>query len=52
VDVIVQPQFSAEPATLVADELGGKTVMLDPLARDWATTVRETIRVLSEQVKP
>ena len=52
VDVIVQPQFSAQPARLVADELGGETVMLDPLARDWATTVRETIRVLSLQVRP
>jgi zinc transport system substrate-binding protein len=52
VDVIVQPQFSAQPARLVADELGGNTVMLDPLARDWATTFRETIHVLSVQVRP
>jgi len=52
VDVMVQPQFSAQPARLVADELGGNTVVLDPLARDWATTFRETVRVLSVQVRP
>jgi len=52
VDVIVQPQFSALPARLVADELGGETVMLDPLARDWTATFSEAIRVLSVQVRP
>ena len=51
-DVVVQPQFSAEPALLVAGELGGKTVTLDPLARDWAASFRQAISVLAEQVRP
>lgn len=51
-DVIVQPQFSLEPALLVATELGGTTVMLDPLDRDWGASYQRTIEVLAEQVKP
>ncbi len=52
VDVIVQPQFSVEPARLVANELGGETVMLDPLARNWAASFGDAVRVLAEQVGP
>ena len=52
VDVIVQPQFSVEPARLVASELGGETVMLDPLARNWAASFGNAIRVLANQVRP
>lgn len=51
-NVVVQPQFSAEPAQLVAGELGGETVMLDPLARDWAASFRGAVSVLAEQVRP
>ena len=51
-DVIVQPQFSAGPALLVAGELGGETVTLDPLARDWAPSWRRAVSVLAEQVRP
>lgn len=51
-DVVVQPQFSAEPALLVARELGGDTVILDPLARDWAASFRAAVAVLAGQVRP
>ena len=51
-DVVVQPQFSMEPARLVANELGGETVMLDPLARDWAASFGDAVRVLAEQARP
>jgi zinc transport system substrate-binding protein len=51
-NVVVQPQFSAEPALLVAGELGGATVTLDPLTRDWAASFRRAVSVLSEQVRP
>jgi zinc transport system substrate-binding protein len=51
-NVIVQPQFATEPAVLVAAELGGTTVLLDPLARDWATSYRRTVQVLSQEVRP
>ncbi len=52
VDVVVQPQFSREAALLVAHELGGEPVMLDPLARDWSASFRRTVHVLATQVKP
>lgn len=51
-NVVVQPQFSAEPAALVARELAGDTVMLDPLGRDWASSLREAVHVLSREVRP
>jgi zinc transport system substrate-binding protein len=51
-DVLVQPEFSAEPAMLVAAELGGSTVELDPLARDWASAYGRAIEVLAEHARP
>jgi zinc transport system substrate-binding protein len=51
-DVVVQPEFSAEPGLLVAGELGGHTVTVDPLARDWAASFRGAVSVLAEQVVP
>lgn len=50
-DVIVQPQFAANPAVLIASELGGRTITLDPLRRDWASGFREAIVVLEGQVE-
>jgi zinc transport system substrate-binding protein len=52
VNVIVQPQFSVEAARLVANELGGETVTLDPLARDWPASFGDAVAVLVEQVRP
>ena len=49
-DVIVQPQFAVDPAVLVASELGGQTITLDPLRRDWASGFRDAIDVLAGQV--
>jgi zinc transport system substrate-binding protein len=46
-NVFVQPQFSNDPARLVARELGGRTVTLDPLARDWEQSMRRTIDALA-----
>jgi zinc transport system substrate-binding protein len=51
-DVLVQPEFSAEPAMMVASELGGSTVILDPLARDWVASYGRAIAVLAEHVRP
>lgn len=51
-DVLVQPEFSTGPATLVSSELGGTTVRLDPLGRDWPAMYRRAISVLADQVRP
>lgn len=51
-NVLVQPEFSGESAALVATELGGTTVTLDPLARDWVEAYGRATRVLAEEVRP
>lgn len=38
--IIVQPQFSADTAGRVADEIGGTVIALDPLAYDYETNLR------------
>jgi zinc transport system substrate-binding protein len=41
IDVIfVQPQFSAKSAELLAREIGGRIVVADPMAEDWANNLR------------
>ncbi len=51
-DVLVQPQFSHEAAALVAGELGGRIIPLDPLARDWSAAYRHALEALGEAVRP
>jgi zinc transport system substrate-binding protein len=38
--VFVQPQLSDASARVVADEIGARVEVLDPLARDWAVNLR------------
>lgn len=38
--VFAQPQFSAKSAEMVAREIGGQVVVVDPLAEDWAQNLR------------
>ncbi len=33
--VFIQPQFSKKAAKIIADEIGAKLVIIDPLAEDW-----------------
>lgn len=46
--LFVQPQFDASAARLVAREIGARVVVLDPLARDWATNMRSVADALAE----
>lgn len=39
--VFVQPQFSARSAKLVAREIGGQVVFIDPLAEEWMDNLRK-----------
>ncbi len=50
--VVVQPQFSAEAARVVAAEIGGTLVTLDPLERDPVAMLEETARVLGAASAP
>lgn len=46
--VLVQPQFSARHAQIVADEIGAKLMEADPLAPDWLGNTRRFGRLLAE----
>lgn len=39
--IFVQPQFSGKSAEMVAREIGGQAVRIDPLAEDWDANMRE-----------
>ena len=42
--IFAQPQFSARSAETIAKEIGGKVVMADDLAADWAENLRNQAR--------
>jgi zinc transport system substrate-binding protein len=42
--IFAQPQFSAKSAEMVAREIGGQVVAVDPLAANWAENLREVGR--------
>ncbi len=46
--IFVQPQTSDAAARMVAREVGAKLVVIDPLARDWATNLRSVARALAQ----
>ncbi len=33
--MFIEPQFSKQQAKVIANEIGGKVVAIDPLAEDW-----------------
>jgi zinc transport system substrate-binding protein len=39
--VFAQPQLSAKIAETIANEIGGRVILVDPLALDWAENLRE-----------
>lgn len=46
--VFVQPGFASRGADVIARELGGRTVKVDPMARDWPATLRIMASALAE----
>ncbi len=46
--IFVQQQFDAANAQAVANELGGKVILIDPLAPDWLVNMRKTAQVFKE----
>lgn len=46
--VFVQPQTSSSSARLVADEIGGRVVSIDPLAGDWDANLRRVAQAIRE----
>lgn len=50
--VVVQPQYSADAARVVAEEIGGEVISLDPLERDPVSLLVSTARGLAGAVAP
>lgn len=48
--LFVQPQFSEASARVLAEDLGARVVPLDPLARDWPTTMRQVATAFRESL--
>lgn len=49
--VFVQPQFSVKSASLVAKAIGGQIAIVDPLAENWAASLREVAEKLKAALK-
>jgi zinc transport system substrate-binding protein len=49
--IFAQPQFSARSAETIAKEIGGKVVMADDLAADWAENLRNQARRILSVLK-
>jgi len=50
--IFVQPQFDRSAAATVADEVGARIELLDPLAPDWDANLRRIARALVEGLAP
>ncbi len=51
IDVIfAQPEFSTEAAETIAGEIGGKVLLISPLAEDWLGNMRRVADTLAEQL--
>ncbi len=46
--IFVQPQFSQRSARVVAEEVGARVVVLDPLAPDWSANMRRVADAFQE----
>ncbi|MFC1914586.1 metal ABC transporter solute-binding protein, Zn/Mn family [Chloroflexota bacterium] len=46
--IFASPQFNPQSARVIADEIGGRVVFIDPLTRDYVTNLR---RILGEMVQ-
>lgn len=49
--VFAQYQFSAQNAQVIAQEIGGKVVFVDPLAPNWSENLQEAAQIFAEVLK-
>ncbi len=49
--VFAQPQFSAKSAEIIAREIGGKVVFIDPLSERWMENLRAVARELKASLR-
>lgn len=46
--IMVQREYDTRNAKAIADETGGRVIVIDPLSEDWYASTTEIIRILSE----
>lgn len=49
--IFAQPQFSVKSARVIARELNGKVITIDPLAEDWFENMRHVADIFKEKVQ-
>ncbi|MGQ9457258.1 MAG: metal ABC transporter solute-binding protein, Zn/Mn family [Anaerolineae bacterium] len=49
--IFAQPEFNTRPAEVIAREIGGRVVLVSPLAEDWLENLRRTARALAEALR-
>jgi zinc transport system substrate-binding protein len=49
--VFVQPQFSTKSAQLIAREIGGEVIFIDPLAEDWLHNMKQVAANLKSALR-
>jgi zinc transport system substrate-binding protein len=49
--IFVQPQFSTRSAQMIAKEIGGQVVSIDPLALNWAENLRQVGSIFEDILK-
>ncbi len=50
--VFAQPQFSAETAKLIAKEIHGEVIFIDPLAENWSDNLRQVAIKIKAALRP
>lgn len=50
--VFAQPQFSAETAKLIAKEINGEVIFIDPLAENWSDNLRQAAIKIKAALRP
>lgn len=50
--IFAQPQFSKRAAEIIADRIGGKVVLLDPLSPDYITNIQQIAEELLKALQP
>ena len=48
--IFVQPQFSTKSAEVIAKEIGGSVIPVDPLAKDYLTNLREVANSIAQSL--
>lgn len=49
--IFVQPQFSTESAEVIAKEIDGKVIAINPLAENWAENLLKAARIFKEVLR-